>query len=725
MLLEKLKDNKRFCTGCGACESICPVDAIRMLPDEEGFFVPVIDDNICISCKLCEKVCPQLGVEQKNNPEPRCYAVRAGDDVVKRSASGGAFTILAEFVFENRGYVCGAAYDDDFRGVSLIMISSPDDMYKLRGSKYVYAKHGNIYKEVEDKLSNDEWVLFSGTPCQVAGLNNYLKKNYNKLLTVDILCGGVPSEKIFRLYIEEIANGRKPSSVNFRPKEYGWHYSGIKTEFEDGTVHIVHSVRDPYLRGFMNWLYVGNACADCSFATTPRQGDFTIGDFWNIDKYDDELEYDDGVSCLLLNSKKSEDILEKIINKFSLIRNIPLSFLRRYNRLQTFRAHSLARSRFFSLIDRGFSFEKATKESLGWKFDIALTGCWTVNNYGGSITYYAFYNVLKDMGYTVLMTEKRMNIPGYDIPVPTLFKHNPYPFYDVSRILKSFEEQKELNNRIRTFILGSDQIWNYRFMGNDDSVNSYSLDYVSDYRKRISYGSSFGSDSFLGSEEQKKEFSGLIKKFNSVSVREPSAVDLLKTEFGVDSQRVLDPVFLCDIRHYYDLIDKANICAEGDYLFTYFIHPREEKKGFELIAKELDCGLRNTINADKIILDIGGFSHETWEYTYENNLKAENWLYLIMNSKYVITDSFHAICLSIIFRKNFAFVKGNMTNDKGLERITSLLELLNIKDRFFFRVKDIEDNNCLKEELDYDSIHRILDIEKNRSLEWLKNAIEN
>lgn len=450
-----------------------------MQQDKEGFYKPVVDESKCNHCMLCEKTCPQLNPKKDRNPEPEVYAVCADKDTLMQSSSGGAFTILANYILQKGGCVCGAAYDDDFHGVSLVMISpqqktenysftansnflsvsdfsfskvqsnNSDDLSKFRGSKYVYSKpiskSGDIYQQVKQKLVEGNYVLFSGTPCQAAALRNVLGKDYEKLLIVDILCGGLASEKIFAKYVNEISGGKKIKSMNFRPKKYGWRHSGIETIFEDGSKHMIHSVKDPYFRGFLNWLYVGNACESCQFASPPRQGDFSIGDFWNIDRYAEGLKFDDGVSCILLNSDKAKNIFQEISQNFDFVKKMPLSFLRRFNRLREKRPAHLARARFFSLINRGFTVEKAVDYALGWKFDVALSGCWTVPNYGGELTYYALYKTLNDLGYTTIMVERRKETLANSVPRPAAFSKSPYPWYDVCRVHKSLEDQRELN----------------------------------------------------------------------------------------------------------------------------------------------------------------------------------------------------------------------------------------------------------------------------------------
>lgn len=723
MITNNLEVNLK-CTGCTACKTVCPKNAIEMCENENGFVVPVIDDTKCVNCNLCDNVCPQLNYHTVNYGDPDCYAVKAEKNILDVSSSGGAFSVLANYVLKKKGFVCGAAYDEDYLGVSHIMISDESDLHKLRGSKYVYSKMGTIYEQVKEKLEQKEYVLFSGTPCQIAGLKGVLKKSYERLITVDLICSGLPPETIFSKYVEEVRDNRNITSINMRPKKYGWEEDGIEIEFEDKSDYMIHAIRDPYLKGYLNKLFNSEACYDCKYAKTPRIADFTIGDFWHIDKYFTDENFTDGVSCILLNSEKSEWIFDEIKNDFSYKKKVPYSFLASHNMMIEKRKNPLARPRFFNLINNGMKFGKAVDMALNWKFDVAVTGCWSVKNYGGALTYYALYSVLKDMGYTVIMVESRKNIPGYDVPKQKLFIKSPYPYYDISRIHKSFEDQKELNNRVRNFVIGSDQAWNYRLMS-EEEIASFSLDYVDSYRKRISYATSFGSVRFPGYDEQKEKFKQLISKFDYVSVREDSGCEILKNDFGIDGVSLLDPVFLCDKKHFDELIQNANISTSHmKYVFTYFIWPYFEKYGLLEVAERLDLGLINTINASQKLLDNIKFSEATWIYPYESNLKVENWLKYLRDSSFILTDSFHAVCFAIVFRKTFVYVKGNITDDDGLERVTSILKKVDLLDRIVKTTNDILLNPQLFEEIDYDLVYEKLEPYKIKSYNWLKNAIQ-
>ena len=722
MLLDKISAIGRTCTGCSLCKNICPVGAIEMLPNEDGFIRPKIDSGKCIHCEKCEKKCPQLNHAVSNEAEPPCYAVKMPPDVLEVSSSGGAFTALANYVFDKGGYVCGAAYDEDFRGVSQIMISDKADMYKLRGSKYVYSKPGNIYKQVYEKLNEGAYVLFSGVPCQVAALKAYLPKDFKKLITVDLLCGGYPPEKLFRQYVDSVAKGREIKNISFRSKKYSWYINGIRIEFTNGEEHIIHSMRDPYLKAYLKFMITSESCDNCQFAPTPRVGDFTIGDFWSFDKYDETVDLEKGISCILTNNKKSMEIFEEIKGSFEFVKRMPLSFLRRFNRMNEKRKPVLARQRFFRLIKDGWDFKKAVDYALNWKFDVAVSGCWTVPNYGGDLTYYALYNTIKDMGYSVIMVERRADIPGYDIPRPIHFGVNPYPFYDVCRIHKNFNDRAELNVRVKTFVLGSDQVWNYKIFDNS-TINSYSFDYVRDYRRKVAYSTSFGSVELTGTPEQNKELTNLLRRFNAVSVREKSGVELCR-QMGVKAEWVVDPVFLCDKKYFQKLIDSAKCSVGEKYVCSYIIHPSPLKYGIEKICGEFNMGHIGTITCAENSLAKEGFYQSNWPYPYEKNLTVENWLKYLTNSSFIITDSFHATCFAVRYNIPFIFVKGMMNETNGLERVQSILSVVGLMDRIVPTVEEAFEKKTYNQPIDWEQVNARMKPEIERSRQWLENALK-
>lgn len=204
--------DKEKCSGCEACVNICPKNCITMIEDKYGFRYPTVNQSQCSNCNLCESVCP---IKKFNKEVYACYAKNKNEYM--SSSSGGAFAVIARKVLTNGGLVCGAAFDENFN-VKHMIISNLNDLYKLKGTKYVQSEIGSVYKDIKKYLDKRYQVLFSGTPCEVAGLKKYLKNEYSNLITVDLICHGVPSPKIWQDYLNEVKGVNKIKNVSFRNK---------------------------------------------------------------------------------------------------------------------------------------------------------------------------------------------------------------------------------------------------------------------------------------------------------------------------------------------------------------------------------------------------------------------------------------------------------------------------------------------------------------------------
>ncbi len=302
---------KSECTGCGACRNICPKSCIAMRADEEGFLYPTVDETKCINCELCDKVCPVKNKPIQNNECIQAYACKGKDDSVRMSSSsGGIFSIIAENILKKDGFVCGAAYDEQFN-VKHYIVDSVNDLYKLRGSKYVQSDTNDVYKQIKQKLINNRFVLFSGTPCQTAGLKNFLKKEYDNLLCISVACHGVPSPMVYNLYLDNISNGSRIHNVNFRSKETGWKKYSVIIETEKKNIKN-YNYENPYMRGFINDLYTRPSCSECQFKGSDIPGDILLADFWGIENVLPDFEDEKGVSAILVKSQKGKNIIEEI-----------------------------------------------------------------------------------------------------------------------------------------------------------------------------------------------------------------------------------------------------------------------------------------------------------------------------------------------------------------------------------------------------------------------------
>lgn len=309
--------NKKNCTGCRMCEQICPVNAIKMIENEEGFIEPTVDEKKCINCGICSKKCPQLNdIEYKRLENLEVYAAKNRNiDEQKKSSSGGVFSAIANYVLENEGIVYGCAFNKEFVAEH-IGIQKKNELYKLKGSKYVQSNTMDTFNNVKEYLNKNKIVAYSGTPCQIAGLKNFLGKEYENLITIDLLCHGVPSPKTFKEYIKYLENksGKKIQNYEFRNKEKQYWNLGykIKITFEENEAKFINGDEDIYTNAFSKGIMLREVCYNCKYTNNKRMGDITLGDFWGVDKTYPKLYDKNGVSVILVNTLKGKEILDKI-----------------------------------------------------------------------------------------------------------------------------------------------------------------------------------------------------------------------------------------------------------------------------------------------------------------------------------------------------------------------------------------------------------------------------
>jgi len=305
-----LEIDRRDCTGCSACFNACPKDAIRMIEDGEGFFYPEIDPDKCIKCGLCNKVCPIISPRGDLNQisDIEVYAAKNKSvDILNNSSSGGIFWAIATGIIGKGGIVFGAGFDENMKVIHK-EASNYADLKGLTGSKYVQSEIGSVYKTVKTYLENNKKVFFTGTPCQVAGLYGFLQKDYENLLTGDLVCHGVPSPKVWRLYLKFLENtyGSQICDVSFRDKVTGWKFYSLTSRFRNSCKYSKSLKEDPFLIGFLRNIYLRPSCHACPFACLPRIGDITMADFWGIGNHRPELDDNTGTSLILINSQKGK-----------------------------------------------------------------------------------------------------------------------------------------------------------------------------------------------------------------------------------------------------------------------------------------------------------------------------------------------------------------------------------------------------------------------------------
>ncbi|MDD3192689.1 MAG: polysaccharide pyruvyl transferase family protein [Oscillospiraceae bacterium] len=301
-------ERKEDCCGCTACKEACPVGAISMKEDAEGFSYPWVDPDKCVSCGLCRRICP-MKQEKEIKPVQAIYGMKADDLSVRQSStSGGAFTAISDAILRQGGVVFGAAFDEQF-GVVHRLATTAQERDEMRGSKYTQSAMNRIYPQVKQQLEEGKPVLFTGTPCQNAGLKRFLGREYDRLYLCDIACHGVPSPKIWREYLEMIRREKgRVESVNFRDKTYGWHRASLRIDCEKGR-HLRDMKKDPFYILFFDHYDLRPSCHQCPYASKERGTDLTLADFWGIEEAMPQMDDDTGVSLILCGTPKGQALL--------------------------------------------------------------------------------------------------------------------------------------------------------------------------------------------------------------------------------------------------------------------------------------------------------------------------------------------------------------------------------------------------------------------------------
>lgn len=340
------KLDKDLCTGCSACQQTCPKGCIEMKPGDNGFLYPSIDTNMCIDCGKCLKVCPAYKKMEPRTPL-LCYAAYNKDEDLRlKSSSGGVFIEIAKYVINLGGVVFGAVFDDTWN-VHHVAAQTIEEVFPMMGSKYVQSRIENTFVEAKKYLKEGRYVLFSGTPCQIAALNNFLIKEYYNLLTLDFVCHGVPSPGIWQQYLKEkfisnaafkatdgkntvlnsSLNAKSPiGDIKFRDKTDGWEKyrfvvlqkSASKADQNSVLLSDIYS-DNPYMRGFLNDLYLRESCYNCPARCFASLSDITIGDFWGVHSLKmDDMNDQKGLSIITVNSHKGKEMFQGISFKLNL-----------------------------------------------------------------------------------------------------------------------------------------------------------------------------------------------------------------------------------------------------------------------------------------------------------------------------------------------------------------------------------------------------------------------
>lgn len=639
-----ITENHFNCCGCGNCAVKCPKNAITIKYNNEGFYKPEIDKSKCIKCNLCSKYCI-IGKETFHlNKKSKLYIGYAKDNkVVLESSSGGIFRFLALSIISNGGYVSGPIFKD---GILQHITTNDINVLKLMsGSKYLQSKINNTFSEIKSLLKDNKYVLFSGTPCQVASLKQFLQKDYDNLYTMDVLCHSVPSPKLFYNYVKELFNSDAPIDYcNFRDKTSGWHTHSLKIILSDGKEYINEFKNDKFYKTFLNELTSNTSCSECKFANTNRVGDITIGDAWCAQYLFKKFENKNGTSLLFINNKKGNRLFKTIKNNI-LLKKITKNDAICGNPILTkpFPMH-VNRSKFFNEV---FKNNSSVIKTIDKYLDISknvgiLNFCFENSNYGAVLTAFAlnkFLNLNNFNAYNINYAPNWFNRNNRNAE----FEKFKAKYIPSTHICDNFNDLRELNEQFSTFIVGSDQVFRPKFASDKDGI--YYLNFVKNNKKKISCAASFGVDYYEGNDIEKRKLKYFLSKFNFISVREDSGVKIIKDIIDRPAYHLLDPVFLLNYDEYKKLF-------------------KNSAKKFNAVSYILNDEVRKFVNnLNEDIRDI------------RNGLSIEEWLETLDKTDLVITDSFHAICFSLIFNKPFVVLTHKSC---PIERILSLFRQFNL-----------------------------------------------
>lgn len=700
------------CTGCGACMNKCPKNAIVMEYDENGFIRPRVTED-CVNCGICTSVCPVEHPAQFHET-PRSYAVWASNEIRMKSSSGGMFTLLANEILKHKGAVCGAAYAEDYQTVRHIWAETPSALDPLRGSKYVQSDTGTSYQDAKRLLDKGRPVLYTGCPCQIAGLYNYLGKQYDNLYTADIVCHGANSVTAYQSYIREFTEGKEIASISFRDKQvFGW-ASTATAYLKDGTIKKASHQDSAWYRGFLEGVTTRENCAHCPYARKERIADITLADCWQVKRIDPALDDGKGTSLVLVNSDKGRKLFQATKRSMQMCREVPLDELCKYNGQLNRPTPSHPSRRFFYEHLPKDGFHKSLWYGRGMRFDVGVVGWWFASNYGSCLTYYALGCFLADMGKQILLV-KLPTMSGSPWDADTQISIRFLSKYFKVSADRDISRLHEVNRFCDAFMLGSDQMWR------EDSLRlvgySFFLDFVDKDKKKIAFSSSFGNEHFTDNKEIQATVSDLLQRFDAISVREKSGIGVCKREFGVEAQQLLDPVFLCKKEAYDRVVENIHEEVPKKYLLCYILDPSPEK---EQAAQEIAAheGLE--------IITILGMKEYAGAVKRWNTGKVmpkvspEQFIYYIKNCSYMLTDSHHGTCFAIIFEKQYAAL---VNKSRGATRFETVAEALDLKDRLFTGAEDIRTSERPYVPIDYAHVADRLKAEIDRASEWLTNAL--
>ena len=703
---------EKLCCGCGACLNICPADAIKMPYIKTNFYTPIVNKKKCIKCGKCINVCPAIKYKSPNTQEPLCYAVSANDEERKKSTSGAFFPVLAKYILQQDGYVCGVAWNKKWE-TEHILINREIDLQKIRISKYVQSKIGICFRKIKNLLDSEKLVLFSGTPCQNAGLLNFLGKKYDNLITVDILCHGIPSPRIWQDYLDKNFNRNEIININFRKKIAGWAACN-ETSFNNinaCSIDTIDGKQTPigiFYEAFIKHRLSNESCIDCKYKKVKRPADFTMGDFWHF-YHDKKLDDGLGLSVLLLNNQKALEIFSFLKKNFKLVKEISIKNHYDWAELLPKDRNTKERPLLFNHYLKGFDVNTCINEALGKHYDIGLCTMVRGINYGSSLVAYSTYKILDSLNKSVLMINKKIWEQESRFDIVNEFMQKYYP--NISRKYEIQDDYSELNNLVDTFIVGSDTLWQYKDI--HKTGNFFWLDFANDNKGKISFCTSFAHDIPDIPKEKYKELELLYKRFDAISARESSGTKNLKELFGVKRPvHLYDPTLIVNPQIFKN-ISNASKRKDKNYILAYILDLTEEKEKMLNYIKKIS-------NKELKVIPAMYYNGDSKIVT-EKGVSIEDFVYLIKNADFVITNSFHGTCFSIIFEIPFYAL---INNERGSAR-WQIFRNMHLSNRLIDDINLIYKYRSLNYNIDFSYAKQKIIKEREKAIKWLNLALAN
>lgn len=678
------------CTGCMACMSVCPQECIKVVYDADGFAYPSANDNKCTECGQCVNVCPNIDASESDFDYEYAYAMCADDEIRSKSSSGGAFSLIADFVLSNHGVVCGAAFVGNI--VKHIAIEKKSELSLLRGSKYVQSDMTEIYRLVENFLKKQRIVLFTGTSCQCEAIRIRFAKYEKLLYVVDVLCMGVPSPKMFKEYLVDELSG-KCTNINFRDKDKeGWNYNLYFSYIdEDNNKQYIKCSDSSYYKAFLNAYSLRKSCYDCKYAGKKRPSDVTIGDFWRCGEQDEKLDDKKGTSLVLISSHKGEKLIDAIKKDCKVLTKISIDKAIKGNLVLTQSISDKGRrSEFFSKLK-----EMSLKEAVDYmsenEADCGIVNYWMTNDNGAILTAFALQQTLIKFGYSSRLIDSSNGM----IP-KGIAEEFARDYLHVTSPVISENDYKKLNNSFKHFLVGSDQVFRAEWVS-----DKWFLDFVDNNKNKIAVSASFGENRLKVDKTRQLKIQYLLSRFNSISIREINGSIMAKKLSGKKTTNIIDPVFWLEGKEY---LSKLNIQMEKEkepYLFVYI---RDLDINRELLCEKI---------AEKY-----GYSI----YYATNTTQVVEFIEKLVNSNMVLTDSYHGLCFALIFNKRYKCI---INEKRGRDRFDSLIEILRLRRNNFISDLD-ESRGLLKvDEENWSILNELINEQRGKSVDWLLNAIKN